>query len=115
MARLGCLAVALLVVAALWADGSYLAQEHRRLEPWKIAELWCADMVALWWFVRFAIVHAIQGEPLSPLPLEDGKKQMRGVAITGVTVLAVDLVLTLSLMYDERVRYSQGAITNGQV
>src|SRR5260370_38235794 len=77
LVRCACLGVVAILAIGLWAKMPYLTVEHRRLEPWKIAELWCADIVALLWFVRFTIVHAIQGEPLVAMPLEDRRKQIR--------------------------------------
>lgn len=113
--RFACLAVIVILAVGLWAEMPYLIVEHRRLEPWKIFELWCADILALFWFARFAIVHAIQGEPLVGLPLEEGRKQLRVVTIAGAAAVLLDLIFTFSLMYDERERYSQADVTEAQI
>jgi hypothetical protein len=93
----------------------YLMTECQRLESWKIVELWCADIVALSWFVRFSVVHAIQGEPLIAVPFEDRRRQIKTVAITGVAALLLDVVLTFNLMHDEQNRYAIGLVAEAQV
>jgi hypothetical protein len=113
--RWACVAAVGILAVGLWAKMPYLIAEHRRLEPWKIVELWCADILALYWFARFTLVHAIEGEPLTRLPLEDGRKRIRMVTMTGVTVFVVDLLFTFFLMFDERQRYTQAAVTEAQV
>jgi hypothetical protein len=93
----------------------YLKVEHGRLEPWKIVELWSADLVALFWFVRFSVVHAIQGEPLLAVPRDDGRHRIRVVVLIGTGALLVDLAFCLQLMSDERVRYLQAVPTEAEV
>jgi hypothetical protein len=57
--RFACVAVAAAVAIGLWANMSYLAVEHRRLEFWQIVGLWTGDVMGLLWFARFAFVHAV--------------------------------------------------------
>jgi hypothetical protein len=113
--RLACLAVLVMLAVGLWAMMPYLTAEHSRLEPWKIVELWCVNILALIWFARFAIVHAVQAEPLLAVPFEDGRRQIRLVRIAGITALLVESVLTFSLMYDERVRFAKAVVTDARV
>jgi hypothetical protein len=112
--RYACAAAVVVLVAGLWLKLPYLTEECGRLEPWKIVELWCADILALWWFIRFAVVHAIWGEPLTAVPFENRRHQIRAVAITGVAALLLDLGFTFYLMYDEQARYARGMVTEGQ-
>lgn len=93
----------------------YLAAEHSRLNPWRILELWCADLLALVWFARFTLLHAVQGEPLLAVPFENGRRQIRFVTIAGVAALVIELVFILALVVDERDRYAKGAVTDAQV
>lgn len=113
--RFACVAVVIVLAVGLWAQMPYLAVEHRRLETWKIVELWCADILALFWFTRFTIVHAIQGEPLVAVPRDDGRHRIKVVAMVGTAALLIDLALSLFLMNDERERYLRGVTTEAQL
>jgi hypothetical protein len=108
-------AVVIILVVGLWAQMPYLTVEHRRLEPWKIVELWCADILALFWFVRFTIVHALQGEPLVAVLFEDGRRRIKVIAMIGTAALLIDLVFSFYLMNDERERYAKGLTTEARV
>ena len=88
--------------------------EHRRLEPWKILELWSADVLALFWFVRFTMLYAIAEEALGASRIENGRQRLKSFATIGLAVIAIDLLLTLHLMYDEHVRYTKGIIAEAQ-
>ncbi len=99
--RFACLAILGILAVGLWAQMPYLVVEHGRLPRWKIFELWGADLLALAWFGRFAIEHAVLGEPLVAVPFADVRGQIRTVAIAGVTVLALELLLTFSLILDD--------------
>jgi len=50
--RLLCVGLLAALGFALWAHMPYLAFEHRRLQPWKIAGLWVGDVAALLWFLK---------------------------------------------------------------
>lgn len=113
--RFACVVVVIVLAVGLWAQMPYLTVEHRRLESWKIVELWCADILALFWFTRFTIVHAIQGEPLVAVPRDDGRHRIKVVAMVGVGALLVDLAFCLYLMGDERELYLRGVTTEAQV
>jgi len=110
--RWSCLAVVGLLVAGLWLQMPYLAVEQSRLEPWRILELWCADILALAWFVRFVFEHVLEAEPLAAMPFADTRAQMRGVATAGVAAVVVELLFTFSLMLNERDRYKYGTTTD---
>src|SRR6266705_1140719 len=87
--RWSCLAVLGVLVAGLWLQMPYLAIEHSRLEPWRILELWCADILALAWFVRFVFEHVVEAEPLVAVPFADTRAQLRLVTTAGVTAVVV--------------------------
>ncbi len=115
MVRFACLAVVVVLGVGLWAEMPYLVAEHSRLDPWRILEVWCFNLLALVWFGRFVLVHAIQGEPLVAVPLADGRRRIKGVIIAGVTALLVELVFIFSLMFDERDCYAKAVVTDAQV
>lgn len=99
--RWACLGILVMVMIGLWAQWPYLLIEHGRLEPWKSLELWCANILALVWFGRFALEHAVLGEPLLPVPFGDARKQIRIICIAGVTAILLELFFTLALVLDE--------------
>lgn len=105
----------MLLAAGLWLQWPYLLIEHRRLEPWKILELWCADILAFVWFGRFVLEHVVLGEPLQSVPFADARKQIRAVCIAGATALLLELMFTLTLALDERDSYAHGSVTDGTV
>ena len=111
--RWACLGAVGILAIGLWAQMPYLAVEHGRLEPWRIVELWCADILALVWFGRFALEHAVLAEPLVAVPVDDARGQIRMVTLAGVIALLVELLLTFSLVLNERERYAQGTVTDG--
>src|SRR5258705_740941 len=113
--RWSCLAVLGVLVAGLWLQMPYLAVEHSRLEPWRFVELWCADILALAWFARFAFEHAVEAEPLVAVPFADTRVQWRLVTTAGVAAVVVELLLTFSLMLNERERYKYGTTTDATV
>lgn len=104
-----------MVGAGLWLQTPYLTIEHQRLETWKVIEIWGASILAALWFVRFTFVHAICGEPLTEVPKDDGQRQIRAVAITGATVVVLELALTAHLMLDEHERYKQGIVVEARI
>lgn len=103
-----------MLMAGIWLKLPYLVMEHRRLEPWKILELWSADVLALFWFIRFMITYAIVGESLLASRIENGRQRLKSISTIGLAVIALDLLLTLHLMYDEHARYTKGIITEAQ-
>jgi hypothetical protein len=113
--RFACAVVLALLAVGLWANLPYLAAEHHRLEPWKIAGLWTGDVTALLWFARFAFIHAVLGRPLVPALASDVRGRFRFVLWSGVAALVVDLTMTLYLMHDERAGYARGHVTTAQV
>jgi hypothetical protein len=104
-----------MLMLGLWLQWPYLLIEHRRLQPWKILELWCANILALVWFGRFALEHAILGEPLLPTPVADARKQMKVVCIAGASALLLELLFTLALLVDERDSYGRGIVVDATV
>ena len=101
-----------MLTTGLWLQWPYLLIEHRRLEPWKIAELWCANILALIWFGRFALEHAIMGEPLLPVPFADARRQFKTVCIAGATAIALELFFTINLALEERDSYAHATVTS---
>jgi hypothetical protein len=93
----------------------YLVLEHRRLQPWKIAGLWLGDIMALIWFGRFALAHAVLGAPLVSMRLSDRRRRLWLVGIAVAGAMLVDLGFTLYLMYEERVAYAQAPVASAEV
>lgn len=113
--RLACVAVAGALAVGLWANWPYLDVEHRRLEAWQIAGLWAGDVMGLLWFLRFAFTYAALGEPLAPVPVSDGRRRLRLLALAGVAALLIDLAFSFYLMGQEREGYARGKLANAQV
>ena len=107
LVRLGCLVVAIALGAGLWFGLPYLTIEHHRLEPWKAIGIWTGDLMALFWFARFAFVHAVLGRPLVSTFTPDRRRTFKLIMFAGVAALLVDLGLTLYLMWDERAGYTR--------
>jgi hypothetical protein len=112
--RYACAGIVFMLMAGIWLKLPYLIMEHRRLEPWKILELWSADVLALFWFVRFTMLYAIAEEALGASRIENGRQRLKSIATIGLAVIAIDLLLTLHLMYDEHARFTKGIITEAQ-
>jgi hypothetical protein len=112
--RLACTGIVLMLSAGLWLKLPYLMMEHRRLEPWKIVELWSADILALIWFIRFTATHAIAGEPLVASQVENGRQRLKNIALIGVAVIVIDLGLTLYLMDSEKIAYERAIVAEAQ-
>jgi hypothetical protein len=93
----------------------YLAVEHRRLEPWKMAGFWIGDIMGLLWFLRFTFAHAVLGDPLAPVPASDGRRSLRLLVWAGVAAILIDLALSLYLMRDERDGYTRARVAEAQV
>ena len=113
--RIFCLSIVAIVAVALWAFMPYLLVEHRRLEHWKLFGLLSGDLVALLWFGRFAFEHAVLGRPLSPMPINDGRRHFKTVAWVAVAAILIDLAFTFYLMLDERSAYARGSVTDAHV
>ncbi len=113
--QFACLAGVLLLLIGLWANMPYLLAEHRRLELWKIAGLWCGDVMGFLWFARFAFAHAVLRDPLTSVQPGEGRKSFKLVILAGVVAVVIDLVFTLYLMADERGGYARGHVAEAQV
>ena len=113
--RLACVAVAAALAVGLWANWPYLVVEHRRLEAWKSAGLWAGDVMGLLWFIRFTFTYAALGEPLTPVPVSDGRRRLRALALAGVAALLIDLAFSFYLMREEREGYAGGKVADAQV
>jgi hypothetical protein len=110
-----CLFIILILVLGLWLQAPYLDIEHSRLELWKIFGLWCADILALVWFARFTLAHAILREPLVPVPFENGRRQLKAVIYAGTAALLVDAAVAAYAIWDEHQSYARGQVAEGTV
>jgi hypothetical protein len=110
-----CLGIAALVTLAIGLNFSYLRPEHERLELWKILGTSVADVTALVWFVRFAIVHAILGRTWEDISAINRRRTLKGLAVSGFVAIFVDLSLTLYVMYDESVGYAHGKVVEARI
>lgn len=113
--RLACLSVVTLLAAGLWANMPYITEEHRRLEPWKLVGLWTGDAMALLWFLRFASIHAIAGEPLVGTRAADRREHLRLVFWSMGAALLIDLAMSLYIMHDEHAAYRRSHVTAAEV
>jgi hypothetical protein len=111
LVRLACFAMLAALAFGLWVHWPYLVVEHRRLERWKIVGLWFGDVSALFWFLRFAAVHAVLSVPLAPAPLARRRRRLWSVGILIFGAMLIDLGMTLDLMRDERIAYARGTVT----
>jgi hypothetical protein len=113
--RIACVAGAAIIAVGIWANWPYLAVEHQRLESWKIAGLLIGDVMGLLWFSRFAFSHAVSGDPLVPVPVSNGRRNLRLITFAGLVAILIDLGFTLFLMRDERDGYARGKVAEAQV
>jgi hypothetical protein len=94
----------------LWALFPHLVEEHRRLEPWQAVLIWIGDVVALFWFVCYFVMHTVQGRPL------EGARTGRKIAIFSlVLALATDLAATVLLQRDDQQRFQAAVVVPGEV
>jgi hypothetical protein len=115
LVRFSCVAVLVLLWLGIWAFLPALIIEHRRIEHWKLLGLWAGDAVALLWFLRFAFVHALLGEPLTHKPDAIGRRQFTRFAVAIALALLSDLGFTLYIMHGEREAYHRGRVVEAQV
>lgn len=113
--QLACVVGVAFAAAGIWANYPYLVIEHHRLELWKIAGLLIGDLMGLIWFAKFALTHAVSGNPLVPVPAEKGKRNLRLIIFTGIIAILIDLGFALYLMHEEKTGYLRGKIAEGQV
>ncbi|MCI0682590.1 MAG: DUF5353 domain-containing protein [Gemmataceae bacterium] len=96
----------------LWALYPHLVEEHRRLEPWQAVLIWTGDVVALFWFVRYFVMHYFQGRPLGGKAAGTGGK----IAIISLLLaLAVDLTATVLLQRHDRECFQAAEVVAGEV
>lgn len=113
--RLVCVALTVFVAAAIWAHWPYLSVECRRIKPWMMVGLWSGDVFGLFWFVRFIFTHALAGEPLVPIPVQDARQQIRQLVTMGLIALAADFGFSLYLMWDEHQAYAKAVPIQAEV
>jgi hypothetical protein len=104
--RLWTLLVLAVGAFGIWASWQYLTAELRRLEPWKLAAVFCGDAVALLWFVRFAFAHLLLNRPLLDEPA-GARARTRVVLFVAsmIAALALDVGMTIYLHVVEQQRY----------
>lgn len=92
-----------------WAVFPFLQREHERLPIWQAVLLWIGDATALGWFIYFFVTHSLLGRPLQ-------QADRPGLVIaTMLVALAVDLLITLNLMREERRLFQQASVVQGTV
>ena len=97
----------LLSLAGFWAFWPYLESECRRIPPLTVGAIFLSDLLALAWFVRFALRHASR-KRLQYRPVR--LKTAFGWALMGSCMLGlcVDLLTTLNYMRVEEDQYRSG-------
>jgi hypothetical protein len=94
----------------LYVNRAWLIEEHRRMEPWRIACIWLNDATAVFWYLWFGLRYALLGRSPQPrsweLPL---------VLVTSGLSLAIDLAITFDEMRHEQERFAAARETDGWI
>jgi hypothetical protein len=111
------IALLALGIYGAWAVGPYLANELRRLEPWKVAAIFFGDAIAALWFIRFAVARIVLGEPLEDRPA--AARSRRTTILFLITMfggLVVDTGFTIYLhVHEFTAEYDAGQRTTANV
>jgi hypothetical protein len=109
----GWVVLATMLAISIWWHWPYLAREHRRLEPWRIALTWFGEFVALFWFVWFGLSYCVLGRSSSHGAV--GDRDFRWFAITMWVGIAGELIAQGSLVWQEQATFAKGRIVWGEV